>query len=93
MLRGNGFEVEDLVELCAGADAATTYGDFAPPKWARRWPAEWIWNARRADVPVGQRMISESSSALVETVGSRLRVHEQHDERRARRDHEHVRAR
>ena len=47
VLRANGFEVEDLVELCAGPDAATTYADYAPPKWARRWPAEWIWRARR----------------------------------------------
>jgi SAM-dependent methyltransferase len=48
VLRRNGFAVENLVELCAPADASTTYGDFAPPKWARRWPAEWIWTARRA---------------------------------------------
>jgi SAM-dependent methyltransferase len=47
VLRANGFEIEDLVELCAAADATTTYTDFAPPKWARRWPAEWIWRARR----------------------------------------------
>jgi SAM-dependent methyltransferase len=46
VLRANGFEVEDLVELCARAGASTTYADFAPPKWARRWPAEWIWKAR-----------------------------------------------
>ena len=48
VLRGNGFEINNLVELCAGAGAVTTYSDFAPPKWARRWPAEWIWTARRA---------------------------------------------
>jgi SAM-dependent methyltransferase len=47
VLRANGFDVEDLVELCARDDASTTYVDFAPPKWARRWPAEWIWKARR----------------------------------------------
>jgi SAM-dependent methyltransferase len=47
VLRANGFEVEDLVELCARPDATTSYADFAPPKWARRWPAEWIWRARR----------------------------------------------
>ena len=47
VLRANGFEIDDLIELCAGADATTTYDDYAPPKWARRWPAEWIWKARR----------------------------------------------
>lgn len=46
VLHANDFELDDLVELCAGEHASTTYGDFAPPKWARRWPAEWIWKAR-----------------------------------------------
>jgi SAM-dependent methyltransferase len=47
VLRANRFDVEDLVELCACDDATTTYDDFAPPRWAKRWPAEWIWKARR----------------------------------------------
>ncbi|HEV7525859.1 MAG TPA: class I SAM-dependent methyltransferase [Acidimicrobiia bacterium] len=47
VLRANGFEIDDLVELCASAGASTTYDEFAPPKWAKRWPAEWIWKARR----------------------------------------------
>ncbi|MDQ1475935.1 MAG: hypothetical protein QOE62_1164 [Actinomycetota bacterium] len=47
VLRANGFDIEDLRELLVGPDASTTYDDFAPPKWARRWPAEWIWKARR----------------------------------------------
>ncbi|MDQ1511192.1 MAG: hypothetical protein QOG50_3036 [Actinomycetota bacterium] len=47
LLRANGFEVEDLIELRPPRDATTTYEGFAPPKWARRWPAEWIWKARR----------------------------------------------
>jgi SAM-dependent methyltransferase len=46
VLRAHGFEIEELVELVAPAAAATTFEDFAPPKWARRWPAEWIWRAR-----------------------------------------------
>ena len=48
VLRTNGFEIEDLIELRPPRDATTTYEGFAPPKWARRWPAEWIWKARRA---------------------------------------------
>jgi ubiquinone/menaquinone biosynthesis C-methylase UbiE len=47
LLRASHFEVEELIELRPGADATTTYEGFAPPKWARRWPAEWIWKARR----------------------------------------------
>ena len=45
VLRANGFEIEDLVELRAAADAETTY-TFVPVEWAHRWPAEWIWKAR-----------------------------------------------
>jgi SAM-dependent methyltransferase len=47
VLHGAGFEIVDLLELTVGADATTTYEEFAPPRWARRWPAEWIWKARR----------------------------------------------
>jgi SAM-dependent methyltransferase len=47
VLRSSGFEIEDLIELRPPPGATTTYEGFAPPKWARRWPAEWIWKARR----------------------------------------------
>jgi len=47
VLTGAGFAVEACTELVAPADADTTYTEFAPPKWARRWPAEWVWRARR----------------------------------------------
>jgi SAM-dependent methyltransferase len=47
VLGANGFEVDELLELIAPDDGETTYGDYAPPDWARRWPAEWIWKARR----------------------------------------------
>jgi SAM-dependent methyltransferase len=49
VLRTHGFDIDGLVELVAPATATTTYEDFSPPKWARRWPAEWIWRARRRD--------------------------------------------
>lgn len=46
LLRANGFEVEDLIELRPDEDATTTY-DFVTVEWARRWPAEEAWKARK----------------------------------------------
>ncbi|HKA92705.1 MAG TPA: class I SAM-dependent methyltransferase [Acidimicrobiia bacterium] len=46
LFREHGFVVEDLIELQPGEDASTTYDDFAPHEWARRWPAEQIWKVR-----------------------------------------------
>jgi SAM-dependent methyltransferase len=46
LFRANGFEVEDLIEIQAPPDGATTY-DLVSLDWARRWPAENIWKARR----------------------------------------------
>lgn len=43
LFRRNALLVEDLVELQAPADATTTFADFVPAAWARRWPAEHIW--------------------------------------------------
>lgn len=47
LLRDSGFEVERLVELRPRVEASTTYGDFVPLDWARRWPAEDLWQARK----------------------------------------------
>jgi len=48
LLRANGFEVEALHELQAPADAeGSTYYDYVEPEWARQWPAEEIWVARK----------------------------------------------
>jgi SAM-dependent methyltransferase len=48
LLRRHGFEVVDLVELFARADAQDhpRYDDVSA-EWARRWPAEEIWKARK----------------------------------------------
>ena len=48
LLRGSGFEVERLVELQAPPDAVTHryYSDMAAG-WAKRWPSEEIWVARK----------------------------------------------
>ncbi|HVN60691.1 MAG TPA: class I SAM-dependent methyltransferase [Gaiellaceae bacterium] len=45
LFRANGLVVEDLIEPQPPGDATTTYGfDLA---WARRWPLEQIWKARK----------------------------------------------
>jgi SAM-dependent methyltransferase len=49
LLRANGLGLERLVELYAPDDAVDhEYYTFAPVAWARRWPAEEIWVARKA---------------------------------------------
>ncbi len=48
LLRGTGFEVENLVEVYApeGARRHEHYS-YTSPEWARKWPAEEIWAARK----------------------------------------------
>lgn len=46
LLRGAGFEVEDLVELRPAPDASTRY-PFVTLEWARQWPCEEVWKARK----------------------------------------------
>ena len=47
LFRSTGFDVLDLVELRPPARPRTTYPDFAPVRWARRWPGENIWKLRK----------------------------------------------
>lgn len=47
LFRANALEVEDLIELTPEEGAATTYDDYVPLGWARRWPAENIWKVRK----------------------------------------------
>ena len=47
LLRRNGFEVEDLVELQAPPDPPPTRFEYVTADWARRWPCEEIWKARK----------------------------------------------
>ncbi|HEX9415691.1 MAG TPA: methyltransferase domain-containing protein [Gaiellaceae bacterium] len=48
ILRANGFELIDLRELFAPADAVDhEYYDDPPADWAKRWPAEEIWYLRK----------------------------------------------
>ncbi|HUG49270.1 MAG TPA: class I SAM-dependent methyltransferase [Candidatus Limnocylindria bacterium] len=46
LLRDSGFELEDLLELRPGPKARTDY-DYVTHEWARRWPSEEVWKARR----------------------------------------------
>ena len=47
LLRENGFEIERLVELRPGPDATTSYTQIASLEWARQWPSEEAWIARK----------------------------------------------
>ncbi len=48
LLRRHGFEVLDLVEVRAPEGAEPTRFEGLPgPEWARRWPSEEIWRARK----------------------------------------------
>jgi SAM-dependent methyltransferase len=48
LFRANDFEIEALLELRPPEHATTTYGDWVSLDWARRWPGENIWKARKS---------------------------------------------
>jgi SAM-dependent methyltransferase len=48
LLRANDFEVLDLIEV-RPPPGATTRIPFVTSEWARRWPSEEIWRARKLD--------------------------------------------
>jgi hypothetical protein len=50
LLRGCGLEVEDLLELRPEPGASTRY-PFVTLEWARRWPCEEVWKARKSSPP------------------------------------------
>jgi SAM-dependent methyltransferase len=48
LLRANGFEIERLVELFAPPEGEThTFYKYVTAEWARKWPHEEIWMARK----------------------------------------------
>jgi SAM-dependent methyltransferase len=48
LLRANGFEVLDLIEIQAPEGAPMhRFEGLATPEWAHRWPSEQIWRARK----------------------------------------------
>jgi SAM-dependent methyltransferase len=46
LLRETGFEVEELIEVRVPEDATTRY-PYVDAEWARRWPCEEVWKARK----------------------------------------------
>jgi hypothetical protein len=46
LLRQTGFEIEDLIEVQAPENGKTSY-EYVTLEWARQWPSEEIWKARR----------------------------------------------
>ena len=46
LLRRSGFDIDDLVKVRPTADATTRY-PFVTLEWARQWPCEEVWKARR----------------------------------------------
>jgi hypothetical protein len=48
LLHASGFELERVLELFASPDAEThTYYKYVTAEWARQWPAEELWVARK----------------------------------------------
>ena len=46
LLHKSGFEVEDLIEL-QPAVGSTSGNKYVPYEWARNWPSEEVWKARK----------------------------------------------
>jgi len=46
LLRGAGFEIEDLIEI-QPPEGATTRHPFVTIDWARKWPTEEVWKVRK----------------------------------------------
>ena len=51
LLRANGFEVEDLIELRPEVGATAPSYPYATNEWAQRWPVEEVWKARKRTEP------------------------------------------
>lgn len=46
LLRRSGFEIEDLIEVRPALEASSRY-PFVTVDWARKWPCEEVWKARK----------------------------------------------
>lgn len=52
LLRASGFAIENLIEVRPHPRSKPRY-EFVPTDWARRWPSEEIWVARKTATPGG----------------------------------------
>ena len=68
LLRGCGLEVEDLIELRPEPEAETRY-PFVTLDWARKWPCEEVWKARKSSPkqPVPAREIQAEDARTAQT--------------------------
>jgi hypothetical protein len=57
LLRADDLEVTALIELYPHDDADSTHG-FVDADWARRWPSEEVWRARKTSLE-GDRVADE----------------------------------
>ena len=48
LLRGAGFEIEDLIEIQPPEGSTTRY-PFVSLDWARKWPTEEVWKVRKRE--------------------------------------------
>ena len=77
LLRENGFEVLDLVEIQAPEGAEPSRFPGLPlPDWARRWPSEEIWRARKRRVSVSPAppLLLASTSPQRRAILEQLRI-------------------
>jgi hypothetical protein len=52
--------VEDLIEVQVPPGATNNDFPELPDEWARRWPAEEVWFARRRSRPIGRQGTSRT---------------------------------
>ena len=74
LLRANGFEIEDLIEIQAPPDARThKHYDFVTAEWGRKWPAEEIWKvgSARPDPGVDLAAAARDSRAAADSFRGR----------------------
>jgi len=63
LLRANGFEVMDLIEIRAPEAAEQPGHQLVDPEWSRKYPAEQIWRVRKTRRATQDRAVASSTPA------------------------------